>query len=106
MRQLFLALFLIGCQTQEVKVSYTPSETVGCIGIIAVKDRLKCIGDLVRQLENIKNAKITVDSEVLRRIDSETVLTLETYGFVGEKEAKYLCFQTERETYDPTLPLS
>ena len=69
MKKLLILLFVINCASTEDAIKYEPSPTVGCSGIENVKDRLKCIGRLVQELENIKNAKVVVEVQKLDRID-------------------------------------
>ena len=105
MKRLILALILlVSCSSPDRKTEYAPSSQNGCVQITEVRSRLACIGRLVKQLEGIRNAKITVDSEELDRIDSEYINTRETYCFTSQDGSeKFLCFETEIAKYSPTI---
>lgn len=103
--KLFLILFLVlvNCTTAPKKPEFLPSEQSGCSGITETKNRLACIGRLLRQLEGIRNAKIVVSTEDLDRIDMEYINSLETYCFTSPDETeKFLCFESKTVKYDPT----
>lgn len=104
MKPFLISLFLFcACSTQPKKIEYSPSSQVGCMNIQEVKTRLACIGRLVKQLEGIRNAVISVEVENLERIDSEYINTKETYCFTSQETGeKYLCFETQVAKYDPT----
>lgn len=103
-RLILIVILLVSCSSPERKTEYAPSSQNGCVQITDVRSRLACIGRLVKQLEGIRNAKITVDSEELDRIDSEYVNTRETYCFTSHDGSdKFLCFETEIAKYSPTL---
>lgn len=105
MKYIFLVLLLLfACSTSERKIEYIPSVHNGCINIPEIKSRLNCIGKLVKQLEGIRNAKISVEVEELERIDSEFVNTKEIYCFTSpDGSEKFLCFETKVHKYNPTL---
>ncbi|CAE14746.1 unnamed protein product [Leptospira phage LE1] len=104
MKPFLIFIFLLcACSTPPKKIEYSPSSQTGCIKIQEVKARLTCIGRLVKQLEGIHNAVISVEVENLERIDSEYVNTKETYCFTSQDTGeKYLCFETQVAKYDPT----
>lgn len=104
MKPFLIFIFLLcACSTPPKKIKYFPSSQTGCIKIQEVKTRLTCIGRLVKQLEGIHNAVISVEVENLERIDSEYVNTKETYCFTSQDTGeKYLCFETQVAKYDPT----
>ena len=102
---LFMFVFLSNCSTTTTKseVTYKPNEITGCSSISDVKARLKCIGELVKQIEDIRNSKIATNKEKLERIDSRFVKYKTTYCLTNKNESeKYLCFDSFEEVYEPT----
>jgi len=104
---IILSLFLISnCTTfKDVieKDQYEISNSQGCSSISIVKDRLNCIGKLVKQLEEIRNAIITVDKEIVIRENERYVKYKYTYCFTDKESNKLICFNTIKSEYDPTL---
>jgi len=100
---LFLFLF-VHCSSTEKRIEYKPSVESGCANISVTKDRLNCISKMIKTLEGIRNAKISVTSVDGERYDSEFVNTVETYCFTNVDESeKYLCFDAQVLKYDPTI---
>lgn len=102
---LSMFVYLNNCSSSEIKnqISYTPNDSIGCSSITEVKSRLKCIGELIKQVEDIKNSKIATSKEKLERIDSRYVKYKTTYCLTNKKESeKYLCFDSFEEVYEPT----
>jgi hypothetical protein len=59
---------------------------------------------LVKQLENIQNAKIVIEKQKLDRVDQEYVNYKSIYCFADNSgKEKYLCFETIKKEYDPTV---
>lgn len=102
---LTIILFLSNCSTPEKLIKYNPSPINGCAAVTEVKERFNCISKMVKQLEDIKNSKITISEKIkLERVDQKYSLFRTTYCFtdLNEKE-KFLCFDSTKEEYDPTL---
>ena len=102
---LVLTLILNNCSTSEKVTSYNPSVHSGCSAIIESKDRILCISKMVKQLEDIRNSKIViVEKKKIERVDQKYSLFSTTYCFSDKEEKeKYLCFESKKEEYDPTL---
>jgi len=102
---LILMLLLSNCSTPEKVTKYNPSFNSGCSKIVESKDRLLCISKMIKQLEDIRNSKIIiVEKKKIERVDQRYSLFNTTYCFSDmEEKEKYLCFDSEREEYDPTL---
>jgi predicted small secreted protein len=102
---LILLLFLSNCSTPEKVTKFNPSINTGCSKVIESKERLLCISKMIKQLEDIRNSKIIItEKENIKRIDQRYSLYRTTYCFSDQDEKeKYLCFESEKEEYDPTL---
>lgn len=101
---LVMIFAFFACSSPERKLNLIPSAINGCTNVPEVRNRLACIGRLVKQLERIHNAEVTVEIKDLDRIDSEYVNTLELYCFTSkDTKEKFLCFESEMPRYDPTL---
>lgn len=103
---LFTFVFLSNCSTNVSnlnEVTYRPNESFGCSKIEDVKLRLKCIGELVKQIEDIRNSKIVANKEKLDRIDRKYVRYKTTYCLTDKSEKeKFYCFDAIEEVYEPT----
>jgi hypothetical protein len=102
---LFTFVFLSNCSSTISKneITYKPSESTGCSSLSEVKARLKCIGELVKQIEDIRNSKISTNKEKMERIDNRFVKYRTTYCLTDKKESeKYFCFDSYEELYEPT----
>jgi hypothetical protein len=102
---LFTFVFLSNCAsvTSKNEITYKPSESTGCSSLSEVKARLKCIGELVKQIEDIRNSKISTNKEKIERIDNRFVKYRTTYCLTDKKESeKYFCFDSYEELYEPT----
>lgn len=104
---ILLSFLIINCQTINPIIqkneSIEISNNEGCSSIKIVKDRLSCIGKLVKQLEEIKNSRITINKEVLIREDERYVKYKYTYCFTDKDNNKLICFDMIKSEYDPTL---
>jgi len=77
---------------------------MGCSEYSQTTQRLACISGLVKQLENIQNAKIIIEKQKLNRIDNEYVNYKSIYCFADNSgKEKYLCFESIKKEYDPTI---
>lgn len=103
---LFTFVFLSNCSTTSSninEVTYRPNESFGCSKIEDVKLRLKCIGELVKQIEDIRNSKVVANKEKLDRIDRKHVRYKTTYCLTDKSEKeKFYCFDAIEEVYEPT----
>lgn len=102
---LILILFLNNCNTPEKITRFNPTVNEGCSKVIESKERLLCISKMIKQLEDIRNSKIIiVEKKNINRVDQRYSLFRTTYCFSDQTEKeKYLCFDSEKEEYDPTL---
>ena len=105
---IILSLFLISnCATIDPVLqkneSFQISNNEGCSSIQIVKDRLSCIGKLVKELEEIKNSRITIKKEQVNREDEKYVKYKYTYCFTDKERNKLFCFDILKSEYDPTL---
>lgn len=104
----FLVVFLIlamwGCSSPPKKIEYKPTLLHGCVSAPNVNARLACISKMLKTLEGINNADITVTTEKLSRIDEEFISVKDTYCFVSKETGEvFLCFDAIRDDfYDPT----
>jgi len=100
-----LTLSLINCNTLKPAIQEDvnePSSNTGCSSITIVKDRLTCIGKLTKQLEEIRNAHITLEKEKIKREDEKYVKYKYKYCFTDKDDIKLICFDTYKTEYDPT----
>lgn len=102
---LILTLILSNCSTPEKIINYNPSVNSGCSAIVESKDRILCISKMIKQLEDIRNSKIIItEKKKIERINQKYSLFSTTYCFSDKEEKeKYLCFESKKEEYDPTL---
>jgi len=106
MKYLVLILFLtINCASVDTKINYEPSIESGCASIQETKARLSCISKMLKTLEGIRNAKISVSEKEGDRVDSEFVSIVETYCFTNKEETEsFLCFESRGKLkYKPTF---
>lgn len=103
---LFTFVSLSNCSTtisNTNEVTYRPNELFGCSSVSEIKTRLKCIGEMVKLLEDIKNSKVIANKEKLDRIDRKHVRYKTTYCLTNNQEKeKYFCFDAIEEVYEPT----
>lgn len=102
---ILLTLNLINCSTFKPVTQEDinePSSNSGCSSITVVKDRLTCIGKLTKQLEEIRNARITLEKEKIKREDEKYVKYKYKYCFTDKDDIKLICFDTYKTEYDPT----
>lgn len=100
-----LMLSLNNCNTLQPVIQdekNEPSSNTGCSSINIVKDRLVCIGKLTKQLEEIRNAKVILEKEKLKREDERYVKYKYTYCFTDKEDVKLICFDTYKLEYEPT----
>ena len=102
---LILAILISNCSTPEKITNYSPNLSVGCSNITESKERLLCISKMVKQLEDIRNSKIIVVSKKKNERINESFSSFTTiYCFSNKDEKeKFLCFESTKEEYDPTL---
>jgi len=107
MRIFVLILFLIlsNCSTPEKIIKFEPHLETGCSNVRETKERLICISKMIKQLEDIRNSKIIiVEKKKLERIDQRYSMFSTLYCFTDKEEKeKFLCFESKKEEYDPTL---
>lgn len=104
---ILLSFLIINCHTINPTIqkneSIEISNNEGCSSIKIVKDRLSCIGKLVKELEEIKNSRISINKEVLIRENERYVKYKYTYCFTDKDSNKLICFDIIKSEYDPTL---
>jgi hypothetical protein len=105
---LILSLFVLlsNCATEEKLITqYNPTLQKGCSAIVESKERLLCISKMIKQLEDIRNSKIIIaDKKKNQRVNEIFVSYTTTYCFSDTKEEeKYLCFESTKDEYDPTV---
>ena len=107
MKIFVLVLFLIlsNCATPEKITKFNPSLETGCSNIEQTKERLICVSKMIKQLEDIRNSKIIiVEKKKLERVDQRYSMFSTLYCFTDiEEKEKFLCFESKKEEYDPTL---
>lgn len=95
-----ILLFTISCSSfsrTEQSVSYSPSADIGCSGYIG-KNRISCINELLKELEEIKNGDLSIEIVKEERIDEDTVRVTKKI-----KISKHLSYEARQDVYDPSL---
>lgn len=101
---LSILLLISNCSSLNENIVYHPSSGIGCSEYSETTKRLGCIANLVKQLENIQNAKIIVEKKKMDRVNHEYVNYKSIYCFSDSTgKEKYLCFESTKPEYDPTI---
>ena len=107
MKKIIVLLLLLNfnnCKTSEIKKEvYRHSSSSGCSLYVKNDERLKCLSNMISEFEDLQNSEITVENEMIERVDEEYVKYKETYCYVSHKtNKKYLCFESVKNLYEPT----